>query len=79
MSAPEPGRRMTVRVDEQMPADLAVILKAGGTTSDAVRLAVAFLAHGYRDIWARGRYPDGVAPAYMRMVTPPYKGPEQRV
>ncbi|MBT2400771.1 hypothetical protein [Streptomyces sp. ISL-100] len=79
MSAPAAGARLTVRVDADLSDDLAVLLRTGCTTSDAVRLAVAFLAHGYRWAWESGHYPDGVAPERMAMKVPPHPGSDQRV
>ncbi|MGW3374066.1 hypothetical protein [Streptomyces hydrogenans] len=69
---PKPGKRMSVRVDSGLSDDLAALMRTGLTASDAVRLAVGFLAHGYRDLWAQGVYPEGVAPARMRLTSPPY-------
>ncbi|MFE5793546.1 hypothetical protein ACFQ8C_13365 [Streptomyces sp. NPDC056503] len=69
---PKAGKRMSVRVDDALSDDLAALMRTGMTASDAVRLAVGFLAHGYRDLWAHGVYPDGVAPARMRLTTPPH-------
>lgn len=69
---PKPGGRMSVRVDESLSDDLAVLMTAGMTASDAVRLAVGFLAHGYRWMWYSGLYPEGTAPARMSLRVPPY-------
>lgn len=71
---PKAGKRMSVRVDNALSDDLAALMKTGMTASDAVRLAVGFLAHGYRDLWEQDVYPEGVAPARMKMVAPPYDG-----
>ncbi|MET9468501.1 hypothetical protein ABZY44_27680 [Streptomyces sp. NPDC006544] len=68
---PTKARRqnLTVRRDADLDADLAVLTRTGMSTSEAVRYAVAFLAHGYRDLWASGRYPEGVAPQRIGMRT----------
>lgn len=71
---PKAGKRMSVRVDDALSDDLAVLMRTGMTASDAVRLAVGFLAYGYLDLWTHGHYPDGVAPARMKLVTPPHDG-----
>ncbi|MFF5642081.1 hypothetical protein [[Kitasatospora] papulosa] len=52
------------------------------TQSDAVRLAVEFLAHGWQSAWDDGAVPDGTRPHLMRMSVqkqPPQKAPDQRV
>ncbi|MFI8510476.1 hypothetical protein ACIGHB_05015 [Streptomyces sp. NPDC085460] len=69
---PKPGKRMSVRVDTALSDDLAALMRTGMTASDAVRLAVGFLAHGYRDLWTQGVYPEGVTPSRMRLTSPPY-------
>jgi hypothetical protein len=71
---PKPGGRMSVRVDDDLSDDLATLMKAGMTASDAVRLAVGFLAHGYRWMWDSGTYPEGSMPPRMRIVVDPYAG-----
>lgn len=71
------ARTLSVRRDQAFDDALATLTSTGMTASDAVRLAVTFLAHGYRDLWDSGIYPEGVAPARMALKTPPYDGPKR--
>ncbi|MFD6972177.1 hypothetical protein [Streptomyces sp. NPDC059949] len=71
---PKAGKSLSVRVDETLSDDLATIMRTGMTASDAVRFAVAFLAHGYNWVWESGLYPDGVSPARMAVRVPAYDG-----
>lgn len=75
---PTKARRqnLTVRRDDALDDDLAVLTRTGMTTSEAVRYAVAFLAHGYRDLWASGRFPEGVAPQRIGMRTELHDRPQ---
>ncbi|MFF3897911.1 hypothetical protein ACFYY3_33120 [Streptomyces sp. NPDC001812] len=59
---PKPGKALSVKVDARLYDDLAVMLRAGMTLSDAVRTAVGIVADGYRGAWESGRIPDGVKP-----------------
>ncbi|APD18528.1 hypothetical protein HOR43_gp29 [Streptomyces phage Ididsumtinwong] len=71
-----------MRLDPALAADLDTLTSTGIDRSAAVRLAVAFLAFGYRDLWTRGIYPEGTAPPKMRFVTPrhyTHKAPDLRV
>lgn len=61
-TVPQPGSRPSIRVDEQLSDDLGVLMRAGGTTTDAVRAAVAQLADIYRTAWAQGVIPEGQRP-----------------
>jgi hypothetical protein len=63
-AVPQPGSRPSIRVDETLSDDLAVIMRTGGNATDAVRAAVAQLADMYRTAWAHGVVPDG-APARL--------------
>lgn len=65
---------MSVRVDGTLSDDLAIVMRTGMTASDAVRYAVAFLAHGYAWVWESGLYPDGIPPQRMAVRVPPYDG-----
>ncbi len=71
---PKPGKGLSVRVDGQLHDDLAVLMRTGMTASEAVRLAVGFLAHGYAWVWESGLYPEGTPPARMALKVPPYDG-----
>ncbi|NML50555.1 hypothetical protein HHL19_12880 [Streptomyces sp. R302] len=73
---------LTVRLDPTLDADLDTITSTGLDRSAAVRLAVAFLAFGYRDLWANGIYPKHTAPPRMRWTTPRHytrQAPDLRV
>ncbi|MGI5252789.1 hypothetical protein [Actinacidiphila glaucinigra] len=60
---PAVGRNVSVRVlDEGVYDDLAVLMRPGGTASDAIRLAVRHLADAYRTAWDYDDVPDGTAP-----------------
>ncbi|MFD8948980.1 hypothetical protein ACFV0B_09025 [Streptomyces xanthophaeus] len=75
-------RNLSVRRDQDLDEALAVLTSTGMNASDAVRLAVTFLAHGYADIWENGYYPKGVRPQQMALRVKPYDGPrfpDQRV
>ncbi|AWZ05635.1 hypothetical protein DRB96_14430 [Streptomyces sp. ICC1] len=63
-----------VRVDDILSDDLAIVMGTGTTASDAIRYAVAFLAHGYAWVWESGLYPDGVPPRRMAVRVPSYDG-----
>ncbi|MEV0444775.1 hypothetical protein AB0I84_04760 [Streptomyces spectabilis] len=62
---PKPGDRPSFRVDDQLAADLAVIMRTGVNLSDAVRQAVGHLADVYRVGWANGVCPKGTAPQVL--------------
>ncbi|MGW7361999.1 helix-turn-helix domain-containing protein [Streptomyces sp. NPDC054841] len=66
--------RLELELDDQLCRDLATIACTGLTPRDAVRLAVAFVAHGYRWAWDEGLYPEGVAPPRMSLRVPTYDG-----
>lgn len=59
---PKAGTRPSVRIDETLAADLAVVMSAGGNFSDVVRRAVGQLADMYRTAWANRVCPPGTAP-----------------
>ncbi|MFG2650948.1 hypothetical protein [Streptomyces sp. NPDC048436] len=59
---PKAGTRPSVRIDETLAADLAVVMSAGDNFSDVVRQAVGQLADIYRTAWANGVCPPGTAP-----------------
>ncbi|MFI6860173.1 hypothetical protein ACIBKZ_09705 [Streptomyces sp. NPDC050421] len=62
-------RRTPVSVarTDDFDADLSTILRTGMNQSEAVRLAVAFLAHGWQSAWDAGAVPDGEQPRNMLM------------
>ncbi|MDK0520374.1 hypothetical protein [Streptomyces sp. ML-6] len=62
---PKTGTRTSIRVDDQLSDDLAVLMTPGGTVSDAIRTAVGQLADMYRTAWARGVVPHGTAPTLL--------------
>ncbi|MGW1772537.1 hypothetical protein [Streptomyces sp. NPDC002104] len=62
-------KNLSVRRDETLDQALAVLTRTGMNESDAVRLAVSFLAHGWGDLWDSGVLPEGVAPRVFRMQT----------
>ncbi|MEU7046054.1 hypothetical protein AB0A77_34060 [Streptomyces varsoviensis] len=64
-TSPAPGSRTSVRVDATLSDDLAVIMSAGGTASDAIRAAVAVWADMHRTAWAHGVCPDGTRPRLL--------------
>ncbi|MCP3769512.1 hypothetical protein [Streptomyces sp. MAR25Y5] len=69
---PKPGKALSVKVDARLYDDLAVMLRAGMTLSDAVRTAVGIVADGYRGAWESGRIPDGVAPEITHVMVRRY-------
>lgn len=75
---PKPGKALSVKVDAYLYDDLAVMLRTGMTLSDAVRTAVSIVAGGYRNAWASGRIPDGVAPEITHVMVRPYDAGQQR-
>lgn len=62
-------KNLSVRRDQELDDALDVLTSTGMTASDAVRYAVAFLAHGYRDLWDKGVLPEGTAPRVIGMRT----------
>ncbi|KUF19579.1 hypothetical protein [Streptomyces silvensis] len=62
---PKPGTRPSVRVDDQLAADLADIMRTGVNMSDAIRRAAGHLADVYRVGWANGVCPEGTAPQVL--------------
>ncbi|MFB7452828.1 hypothetical protein [Streptomyces sp. NPDC056194] len=62
---PKAGTRPSVRVDDQLAADLAVVMRTGANLSDAVRLCVRQVADMYRTAWAEGVVPVGTAPVLL--------------
>lgn len=71
-----PRRPLSVRVDAQLSDDLAVMAQAGMTPSDAVRCAVSIVAGTYRNAWAAGVVPEGVAPLITDCLISPYDAGE---
>ncbi|WP_329423000.1 hypothetical protein [Streptomyces sp. NBC_01268] len=62
---PKAGTRPSVRVDDQLAADLAVVMRTGANLSDAVRQCVRLVADVYRTAWAEGVVPVGTAPVLL--------------
>lgn len=70
------GRRpLSVRVDAQLSADLAVMARAGLNASDAVRVALSIVAGTYANAWAVGVVPEGTQPDIAECVIRPHGGP----
>jgi hypothetical protein len=53
---------LSVRVDDGLAADLAVMARAGLSASHAVRIALSVVAGAYEAAWASGAVPEGVQP-----------------
>lgn len=62
---PKAGTRPSIRVDDQLARDFAVVMRTGVNLSDAVRRAVRQLADQYRTAWAEGVVPVGTAPTLL--------------
>lgn len=72
------GRRLaplSVRMDADLAADLAVMARAGLNASDAVRVALGIVAGTYANAWAAGVVPEGVRPDIAECVLRPHGGP----
>ena len=79
---PAVGKSASVRVDQSLHDDLAVVMRCGVTASDAIRQAVGLLADVYRGAWDMAGYPDGVAPLIESANLAPYdavRRPDQHV
>lgn len=72
---PQPGKALSVKVDEILYDDLASMLQTGMTLSDAVRTAVSIVAGAYRNCWESGRIPEGVMPQVTHCMVRRYDGP----
>lgn len=86
---PKPGKGLSVKTDQELHDDLAVMMAAGMTASAAVKHAVSLIASAYRQAWAAGAVPKSEQPRiiayqvgrYDRRPTAPAVGmppPEQR-
>ncbi|MGW5673952.1 hypothetical protein ACWEV4_02475 [Streptomyces sp. NPDC003860] len=62
---PRAGARPSIRVDDQLAADLAVVMRTGINMSDAIRRAVGQLADQYRTAWTEGVVPVGTTPVVL--------------
>mgnify|MGYP001230769073 CR=1 FL=1 len=62
---PKVGTRPSIRVDDQLAADLAVVMRTGVNLSDAIRQSVRQLADMYRTAWTEGVVPVGTAPVLL--------------
>jgi hypothetical protein len=75
---PKPGSRPSIRVDDDLAADLAVIMQTGLNLSDAIRTAVRQAADICRTGWAHGVCPPDTMPilrAYSLAAVPGWKPP----
>ncbi|MEV2203751.1 hypothetical protein AB0E11_27845 [Streptomyces fradiae] len=61
-AAPAAGSRPSVRIDADLAADLADLMRVHGSFTEAVRQAVGQLAGIYRTAWAYGIVPSDTAP-----------------
>ncbi|MFD6873264.1 MULTISPECIES: hypothetical protein [unclassified Streptomyces] len=64
-AAPAIGTRTSVRVDQALSDDLAVLMRPGVNASDAIRAAVGQLANVYRTAWHHGVCPSDTAPRIL--------------
>ncbi|AVH58394.1 MULTISPECIES: hypothetical protein [Streptomyces] len=62
---PQPGSRPSIRVDDALADDLAVLMSTGANLSDAIRAAVRQSADMHRTAWANGIVPRGTAPRLL--------------
>ncbi|MFF4751814.1 hypothetical protein [Streptomyces sp. NPDC001270] len=62
---PKAGARPSIRVDDGLAADLAVLMSTGANLSDAIRAAVRQAADIHRTAWANGVVPEGTAPRLL--------------
>lgn len=71
MATKKPTRRrpspVSVPRTPEFDDALATVMRTGMTQSDAVRLAVRFLAHGLESAWDAGAVPDATVPRRMSM------------
>jgi len=77
-ATPRAGTRQSVRIDEQLADDLAVMMTTGCDLSAAVRTAVGIVATMYRTAWHHQVTPVGTAPtlaAFKFVEKPPVVGP----
>ncbi|GAA2987562.1 hypothetical protein [Streptomyces fulvorobeus] len=71
---PKSGKGLSVRVDDELHDDLAVMMSTGITASDAVKHAVSLIAWAYRNSWSAGVVPEGVEPHINGHSVSPYDG-----
>ncbi|WP_274031415.1 hypothetical protein [Streptomyces sp. MMBL 11-1] len=62
---PAAGDRPSLRIDDELAADLAEIMRVHPTFADAVRRAVGQLATQYRTAWANNVCPSDTAPVLL--------------
>ncbi|MFD3829718.1 hypothetical protein [Streptomyces sp. NPDC058621] len=77
-ATPRAGTRQSVRIDDQLADDLAVMMTTGCDLSAAVRTAVSIVATMYRTAWHHQTVPVGTAPtlaAFRFVEGPPAAGP----
>ncbi|MER6196752.1 hypothetical protein ABT234_05145 [Streptomyces sp. NPDC001586] len=78
-ATPRAGTRQSVRIDDQLADDLAVMMTTGCDLSAAVRTAVSIVATMYRTAWHHQSVPVGTEPtlaAFRFVEGPPAPGPE---
>ena len=84
VSTPGVRRRapLSVRMDDGLAEDLAVMARVGLSASQSVRIALSIVAGAYEAAWATGAVPEGVQPEItgctgLRLtgVPRPYDGP----
>jgi hypothetical protein len=62
---PKPGTRPSIRVDDKLAADLAVLMATGVNLSDAIRAAVGQAADIHRTAWDQRVCAPGTAPVLL--------------
>ncbi len=75
----KPPKHLSVRMNEEMARDLAVLAEAGLDYTNATRTALAWLAHCYRYAWKLGLYRRGEIPRAMRVTYWPRNKPYKPV
>lgn len=73
---PPVGARLSVRVDQALSDDLAVLLQTGCSVSDAIRVAVGHLADQHQQAWDHGVVPTGVSPRVVQYAFAPHRSGE---
>jgi hypothetical protein len=74
---PAAGKGTSVKVDQEMHDDMAVLMSTGRDASDAMRHAVSLIAWAYRNAWAAGVCPEGEEPKVLGFQVVPYPPAEQ--
>ena len=71
--APTPPSSLVIELDGQLRRDLATMTRTGLDSWEAVATAVSIVAGTYRNAWASGRVPVGVAPRILSCNVAPYE------